>query len=64
MKKQVNTTKIVKLTDYDGLKTDISHTIYSNLNKYRNFNPNNNYNTFENKLTDAITKPTAMKIIK
>ena len=33
MKKQVNTTKIIKLTYYDGLKNDISHTIYSNLNK-------------------------------
>ena len=64
MKKQVNTTKIIKLTDYDGLKNDISQTIYSNLNKDRNFNPSNNYNTFENKLTDAITKHTAMKIIK
>ena len=40
-RKQVNTTKIIKLTDYDGLKNDISQTIYSSLNKDLNFNPNN-----------------------
>ena len=63
-KKQVNTTKIIKLTDYDGLKNDISQTIYSSLNKNLNFNPNNNYNTFKNKLTSAITKHTTVKRIK
>ena len=61
MKKQVNTTNIIQLTDYDGLKNDISQTIYSNLHKYRNLNPNNNYNTFENKITGAVTKHTTMK---
>ena len=43
----------------------ISHKQYnSSLNKDLNFNPTNNYNTFENKLTSAITKHTTMKIIK
>ena len=35
--------------------------IYSSLNKDLNFNPYNNYNTFENKLTGAITKHTTME---
>ena len=42
----------------------MSQIIYSSLNKYLNFNPNHNYNTFENKLTGAITKHTTIKIIK
>ena len=54
MKKQANTTKIIKLTDYDGLKKDISQTIYNSLNKDLYFNQNKNYNIFENTLTGAI----------
>ena len=65
MRKQANTTKkIYKNTDYDGLKNYISQTIYSNQNKDFNCNPNNNYNTFENKLTVVISKHTTMKRIK
>ena len=46
------------------LKNDISPTIYSSLNKELNFNPNNNYKSFEKKLTGAMTKHTTMKRIK
>jgi len=60
-KKQSNTTKTTKLIDYDSLKNEISQTIHTSLNKDLNGDPNQNYNTLENKLTSAIHKHTQTK---
>ena len=61
IKKQSNKIKNIKIIDYAGLKNEISQTIYTNLNKALNFDPNQNYNVLENKLAIAINKHTTIK---